>query len=213
MYVCMSITLCVVISHTNVCMYCIVFIYVCMYVCMCITEGVVISPMSGVLKGNESVTLMIAFSPVKVSLVTMYVCMYVTVCIYNVSHNLLFQSELHEYKLTFSTYPVGGKRICMYYVCVTYLSMCFFKCECVCMYVCMCVYSGRTKKVIDANQPGPVDPPELLQNFSVKIVAQGGRHHTYIYIYIHTYTYIYIQYIFTFIQSIFHTYTYIYVNI
>ena len=122
---------------------CIVFIYVCMYVCMCITEGVVISPMSGVLKGNESVTLMIAFSPVKVSLVTMYVCMYIcmyeTVCIYNVSHNLLFQSELHEYKLTFSTYPVGGKRICMYYVCVTYLSMCFFKCECVyvCMYVCI----------------------------------------------------------------------------
>ena len=68
---------------------CIIFIYVCMYVCMCITEGVVISPMSGVLKGNESVTLMMAFSPVKVSLVTMYVCMYIcmyeTVCIYNVS--------------------------------------------------------------------------------------------------------------------------------
>eukprot|EP01036_Dinobryon_divergens_P025375 gene25375-33915_t len=39
--------------------------------------------MSGVLKGNESVTLVIAFSP----------------------------SELYEYKLTFSTYPVGGETI------------------------------------------------------------------------------------------------------
>ena len=70
----------------------------------------------------------------------------------------------------------------------------------VCMYVCMCVYSGRTKKVIDANQPGPVDPPELLQNFSVKIVAQGGRYHTYI----HTYS----TYIHTYSQYFIHKHTY-----
>jgi hypothetical protein len=32
---------------------------------------------------------------------------------------------------------------------------------------------GRPKRVLDSNQPGPVDRPEMLQNFSLNIQAQG----------------------------------------
>eukprot|EP01034_Spumella_vulgaris_P021431 gene21431-27461_t len=77
-------------------------------------NGVVsISPMSGILKGNEDAQVTISFAPRK--------------------------SVTQQYKLQISVYPIGG----------------------------------RTQRVLDANQPGPVAQPELLQQLSVDIVAPG----------------------------------------
>ena len=72
-----------------------------------------ISPIAGILKGNDSITLSVAFAP--------------------------RSPELYDVKLNVLVYPIGGK----------------------------------AQRVIDANQPGTVVAPELIQSLSVRLVANG----------------------------------------
>ncbi len=73
-----------------------------------------ISPMFGVLKGNDDTRLTLVFSPKKM--------------------------KEYYFKVTVQVFPIGGK---------------------------------VKRRVIDANQAGPVDAPELLQEFHVAINAKG----------------------------------------